>query len=456
MVFADARGHLIDHPRLELVAFDGQTVRPPEPDELVPVPEGSDLFLLPGRVPLGRDPRSGAIQPFSELRGESVSAAAAFVAPAWLRLLHPAYRTGARAPELPLYAYAPLGYADDRFWTTAVRVDPERRQDPPLFDRAAIERGVARELAAHGDNRLYGHLRRCALEYGCRAAQNFFLHRWEAPLPTARTCNAACLGCLSSQPEGRCPATHDRIDFVPTPEEVAGVAVPHFRRVERAVASFGQGCEGEPLLNGALLEASVRRIRAETDRGTINLNTNASRPDTVVRLMAAGLDSLRVSFASATESLFDAFHRPRNYRLADVLDSCRAVKDAGGFLSLNLFVFPGVTDTAREVDALAPLVADLGVDLVQLRNLNVDPQLWLRTARAAVGAEAPVGLLRFMERLREARPALRYGYFNPYVGDRGGGPRGGHTGDVHTGDVRTGDVRTGDGHTGDGQGADSP
>lgn len=416
LIFATPDGHLIDHPKLELVVFDGATVRPPEPAELVPLPEGSDLFLLPGRVPLGRDPRSGRVQPFPEYRGVPVSAAAAFVAPAWLRLLHPAYRTAARAPELPLYAYAPLGYADGRFWTTAVRVDPERRQDPALFDLPEIGRRVERELAAHPDNRLYAHLRRCALEYGCRAAQNFFLGRWEAPLPTARACNAACLGCLSLQPEGRCPATHDRIDFVPTPEEIAGVAVPHFRRVERAVASFGQGCEGEPILNGELLEAAIRRIRAETDRGTINLNTNASRPDTLRRLMAAGLDSVRISFASGTEALFTAFHRPRGYGLADVLAAGRAVKDAGGFLSLNLFVFPGVTDTEREVDALAPLLADPGVDLIQLRNLNVDPQLWLRTARAAVGAEEPIGLLRFMERLRAVKPALRFGYFNPYVG----------------------------------------
>lgn len=413
LVFADARGQLIDHPKLEMVAFDGETVRPPRREELVPLPEGSDLFLLPGRAPLGRDPKTGNMIPFKEFRGEEVSAAAAFIAPAWLRLLHPAFRTGPRAPELPLYAYAPLGFAGEHFWTTGVRVDPERRQDPPLFDLDAITAAVRREVPAHADNRLYGHLERCALAYGCRAAQNFFLGRWEAPLPTARSCNAACLGCLSLQPEGRCPATHDRIDFVPTPEEVAEVAVAHFAKVERGIASFGQGCEGEPILNADLLEASIRRIREQTDRGTINLNTNASRPDVVPRLMAAGLDSMRVSFASGTQAVFDAFHRPRGYGLADVLASARAVKDAGGFLSLNLFVFPGVTDTEREVEALLPLLHDPGVDMIQLRNLNVDPQLWLRTAAAATGSHPPIGLLRFMERLKAAKPSLRYGYFNP-------------------------------------------
>ena len=99
---------------------------------------------------------------------------------------------------------------------------------------------------------------------------NFFLGRWEAPLPTSPICNAACLGCISLQSEGVPPASQDRITFVPTTEEVAGVAVPHLNRAQRPVVSFGQGCEGEPLLQAKLLERSVIKIREKTDRGTIN------------------------------------------------------------------------------------------------------------------------------------------------------------------------------------------
>ena len=415
MVFADRRGRLLDHPQMEMVAHDGGRVRRPREHELIPLPEGSDFFLLPGRTPLGRDRRTGRVRPVSRVRGEQATAAAAFVAPAYLRLLHPAYRTERRAPALPTFAYAPLGYGDGRFWTAAVRVDPERRQDPPLFDRAEIEVAVSQALARHGENRLYRQLERCALVYGCRAAQNFYLGRWEAPLPTARRCNADCLGCLSLQPAGACPANHERISFVPEPEEVAEVACNHFARVERGIASFGQGCEGEPLLNAELLEASVRLIRARSLRGTVNLNTNASRPRAVARLMDAGLDSLRVSIASAQRPLFDAYHRPRGYGMDDVLAACRAVKRAGGFLMLNLLVFPGITDTAQELAALVPLLADPGIDMIQMRNLNVDPSRYERVAREAVGAGEPLGLVPFMDRLRAEKPDLRFGYFNPYV-----------------------------------------
>lgn len=413
MVFADQDGQVIDHPELEMVVFDGARVRRPRREELIPLPEGSDLFLLPGRQPLGRDRRRKRIRPFAGSHGFTATAMAAFIAPAYLRLAHPAFATTSGAPELPLFGYAPLGWMDGRFWTAGVRVDPERRQDPPLFNLEEIRAAIEDELPRHPKNRLFFHLRRCALEYGCRAAQNFYLRRWEAPLPTSQACNAGCIGCISAQPEGRCPANHERIAFVPTPEEVAEVAVTHFGRVEEAVASFGQGCEGEPLLNATLLVDSVRQIRAATSAGTVNLNSNASRPAAVAELMDVGLDSLRITFASAREKLFDAYHQPRGYGLGEALASARAVKQAGGFLSLNLLVFPGVTDTEGELEALAPLLTEPGVDMIQLRNLNVDPELYRERARTAVGEEEPMGLLRFMERLREHKPDLMFGYFNP-------------------------------------------
>ncbi len=73
----------------------------------------------------------------------------------------------------------------------------------------------------------------------------------------------------------------------------------HLARVRHAVASFGQGCEGEPLLQANTLTQAVQRIRRRTQQGTINLNTNASRPEAVAKLAAVGLDSMRVSLNSA-------------------------------------------------------------------------------------------------------------------------------------------------------------
>ena len=173
-----------------------------------------------------------------------------------------------------------------------------------IRDRDVIEKNVGETLKTYPDNRVISQLERCALEYGCRAAQNFFLSRWEAPLPVSIACNAQCVGCISLQPDGEFTASHDRLKTPPTAEEVFQVAMKHIQVVDQAVVSFGQGCEGEPLLMGDLLIESTRMIRQATPNGTINLNSNGSRPEIVREMIGAGLDSIRVSMNSPREALY--------------------------------------------------------------------------------------------------------------------------------------------------------
>ncbi|WP_347243359.1 radical SAM protein, partial [Thermogutta sp.] len=261
-------------------------------------------------------------------------------------------------------------------------------------------------------NRLIQHLGKCALTYGCPAARNLFMNRWEAPLPTSPICNARCLGCISLQDESGLCATQDRIGFVPTPEEIAETAVPHLLKAPRAVVSFGQGCEGEPLLQGETLEASIRIMRRETNRGTIHCNSNASLPHVVARLADAGLDSLRVSLNSARPEFYHAYYRPRGYGFDDVVRSIQAMKSRGRFVSLNYFVLPGFTDDPHEFQALCALLEKAPVDLIQMRNLNADPQ-WILSRLGFQSEGKPLGILGLMERIRDRFPDIRFGYFNP-------------------------------------------
>ncbi len=412
---------LHDHPFYRMAAFDGASVRAPQPDELQPLPPGSDVFVLPGRRAVGLNPETGG----PEIFGGGL-AVAAFAAPGYLRLCHPATAPMEGAEPLPLFAYAPVGYARGRLWTTTVRVDRSRRQDPRRFDLREIGRRASALVRSRPRNRLIAHLRHCAMTYGCRAAQNFFLGREECPLPTSQTCNATCAGCLSHQPPGGVPASHERIAFTPTPEEVAEVALIHIGRVARPVVSFGQGCEGEPLTVAEVLVEAVREVRRRTDRGTIHLNTNGSRPDAVTALCEAGLDSIRLSVNSFRPALYDAYFRPRGFTLEDVIASGRVVHESGGFVSVNLLVFPGVTDLPDDIEATVSALRRMGADLVQMRNLNMDPDLYLRAmggpgtglvahGLAQTNETRPVGLIETMRRLRDAVPGLRFGYFNPPV-----------------------------------------
>jgi pyruvate-formate lyase-activating enzyme len=408
LIAADAAGRIVDVPGLAALGRAGDGFAALDREACIPLPAGSEIFLLPGREPLGADAASG--EPAAVA---GATAVAAFLAPAHTQLLTPAYRELAGAPRLPLFAYTAVGWHRGRYWVPAVRVDADRRQDIGEFDRREIARRARALKKRHAGNRLWQHLLGCALCSGCPAANNLVMGRWEAPLPTSPSCNARCLGCLSLQPaDSCCPATQDRITFTPTVAEILEIAVPHLERAPRAVASFGQGCEGEPLLVADLIEEAVRAARARTARGTLNLNTNASRPAALARILDAGLDSVRVSLNSARPALYRAYARPRGYRFEDVVQSMREVRGRGKFLSLNYFVFPGVTDDPAEWAALRALLREVRPDLIQWRNLNLDPAWYWEAARPLRGG-APLGIATILARVRREFPRIRFGYFNP-------------------------------------------
>ncbi|HCU69489.1 MAG TPA: radical SAM protein, partial [Desulfomicrobium sp.] len=376
----------------------------PRPDEFIPLPEESEFFLLPGRRALGLDPESGQVEVLEE------SAVAAFVAPGYTLTAHAAFEKDPGAPVLPLFAYGAVGFAEGRFWVCAKQVDEDKRQVFCGIPRARIEKGAQEMLRDLPDNRLVRHLTHCALTYGCPAARNLALGRFEAPLPTSRVCNARCLGCISLQEAPECcPSSQERITFVPTVEELCQVAVPHLQQAENAIVSFGQGCEGDPILQADVICDAIRSMRCQTARGTINFNSNASDPDAVERLADAGLDSIRVSMNSVLEEAYQAYHRPCGYTLEQVRESLRRAKARGLFTMLNYLVFPGLSDRREEIDALVRLVEETGIDLIQMRNLSIDPQLYLNALD--VRGEG-IGMASMLAEIKQRVPRIQFGYFN--------------------------------------------
>ncbi|MCM0754932.1 radical SAM protein [Desulfovibrio aminophilus] len=409
LVFAGPDGSIYDHPDLLMLCSRGDELTLPRPDEFIPLPEESEFFLLPGRRAMGLNPETGQVEVLEE------TAVAAFVTPAYTLTAHPAFEKDDGAPVLPLFAYGAVGFADGRFWVCAKRVDEDTRQVFRGIPRERIESGARGLLAAMPENRLVRHLTHCALTYGCPAAKNLALGRYEAPLPTARTCNARCVGCISQQPEDSgFPATQCRIAFTPTAGEVSEIMLHHASREKRPILSFGQGCEGEPLTEAALIAESTARYRAKGGPGTVNVNTNASLPKTIPDLARAGVSSIRVSLNSARKGPYEAYYRPHGYAFEDVLESISTARAEGLFVSLNLLFFPGFTDGEAELEALSEMVRSRGVNFIQLRNLNLDPDLYSTLTRPFDQGPA-MGFLNFRKRLRKACPDLGFGYFNPYV-----------------------------------------
>jgi len=409
ILYSDGKGNIFEDTTLYVTGRSGWDALPVPEEDWIELPDGGSLYELPGRRGIGIDVHTG------EMRlCEKGWAVAAFIPPAHTGLYLAAYETTPDAPTLPLFCYTAAGWHDSKFYVPAVRIEQDIRQDCAGYDWDVINQGVDSILKAYPQNRLIKHLaENCCLTYHCPAARNYFMGRWECPIPSSPACNANCIGCISFQPqEETIPSTQDRLTFKPSPEEIVEFTVPHLQSAPFPIVSFGQGCEGEPLLMWETIRESIIEMRRHTDRGSININTNGSKPAAVRALCEAGLDSIRVSMNSARAQVYESYYRPNNYRFEDIVESLKVVRSFGGWSSINYFVFPGMTDSAEEYEALRTLIRDTGLSMIQWRNFNIDPDWYLGKINAGETGEF-MGIRQLMELIQDEFPDLKYGYFNP-------------------------------------------
>ena len=384
------------------------------------MPHGGELMFLPDRHPILYNIKTAAFEVLKEnpyAPGEPLYPVAAFNSPGYMLAYVCAYTEAPGAGVLPLFSYGAVGWGARGFRAPVILVDSEPRQDLRQMKHDDVVAGVRRMRKRLPDNRLRTHLEKCALEYGCPAGKNFFLGRYEAPLPTATTCNARCLGCLSLQPNDDISCSQNRIDFTPDPDDIAAVALEHIRRVPQAVVSFGQGCEGDPLMAAAVIGPAIEQIRRSTADGTINMNTNGSRPDVLRHLFDAGLDSIRISMNSFRPDAYAAYFRPRGYGFTDVARSIDLARGSDKFVAVNYLNMAGITDTPQELDALTAFIGSHPIRMIQWRNLNFDPLKYWAAMRGAVDLGPPVGMAAVLGRVEKNVPVAAARLFQSTQGN---------------------------------------
>jgi molybdenum cofactor biosynthesis enzyme MoaA len=209
------------------------------------------------------------------------------------------------------------------------------------------------------------------------------------------------------------PCSQERIAFTPTADEIAAVALAHIQKVKYAVVSFGQGCEGDPLMAADTIVEAIAKIRSATAQGTINMNTNGSLPDKIESLLAAGLDSLRISMNSVRQTCYDAYFRPRGYGFEDVMAGIDLALARGAHVAVNYLNCPGFTDTPEECDALVAFIERHPIHMIQWRNLNFDPRRYVQLMNDKTEHGLPIGAASLLTKIRHRFPQLRFGYFNP-------------------------------------------
>lgn len=409
VIYSNENGEWMEHPDLIMLGRSGNSWVIPDKSEMIPLPSGSSLVIIPGYFPVGLGDGEQAVclnrDPCRP--GKRAGVVAALLPQGFTRTLLPACIAQDKGPGMPLLGYTAVGFKKDKVYAAAVQSDRHHSWHPRYYNTEGLGSRIHSMLRRFPDNRILRQLARCSLQYGCFTAQNIFYQRWEAGIPTTPACNADCLGCISEQ-HGEVDSPQHRLDFVPGVEEIVELGVNHLTNAPRAIISFGQGCEGESSLNADLLAAAIKAIRVQTPCGTININSHGGNDKQLRKIYQAGLDAIRITIFSLVEEHYNLYHRPRNYKLRQVFNSIKAALDQNIQVSLNLLVLPGFTDQAEEIEALLAFLEKHPVDMIQLRNLNIDPEVINRQ----VGFKSQgLGITCLIETLKREAPGIKLGSY---------------------------------------------
>ena len=406
-LYADDNGEIFDAPDIIGVGRIDNDIVKLNPEDLIKLPDSADLMFLPNRYAMGLT-KSGELK---TIEGQAVSA----ILPAGYTRTHlPAFEREADCQMLPLYGYTAVVLYRDELYTTAIYTDENHKWDPIHYNTRELKKLVRRVKKDLPNNRIVEQVANCSLSWHCCTAQNLFYRRWEAGIPTSPTCNAQCLGCISLQPAECCPSPQSRITFKPTIEEITEVGIYHLSTAPEAIISFGQGCEGEPSLMANNIAEAIKLIRSKTDRGQINMNSNAGFTEGVKKIIDAGLDSIRVSIISANERSYNAYYRAA-YNLSNVKESIAYALDKNVYVSLNMLYFPGFNDREEELKDWIKFFEELPVQMIQVRNVNIDPDVFLKIMPEQQGNI--LGTKKFLHTLSTRFKQLQIGSFSHYINE---------------------------------------
>src|SRR5438132_13481697 len=147
LVYCTPAGEIREEPRLRALAFDNQ---PLEASDLIPLPDGVTLSMMPDRLAVGQKP-NGEQQMLAKSRGW---AAAALLPIGYTRTLLPAYEKVPGTEPLPFFGYTAVAGMNDRLFVAALRTDDPRKWHPRAFNKRTLQRLVREKQAALPKNRI--------------------------------------------------------------------------------------------------------------------------------------------------------------------------------------------------------------------------------------------------------------------------------------------------------------
>ena len=389
-IHSDRSGRVFVSADYGATALDGRA--PAIFERAIPLPPDAQLIPLADRAAIGID-RRGQPRPLGAARW----ALGAVLGPGYLRTHLPACAAAPDSAPLEPLTYAAV--AADRageivVGAVAMGAPAQGTVSGRVTDDDLASR-ITDRLRSEPSNRLLRQLVRCAREYECQAARNAFLGRGECALPLGAPSNDDARSSVAlRRRDDRAPT--EPTAMLATAADAAAVANAHFRAGGTSV-SFGQACEGDPLLLVRTVAAAAALI-ARPGGTEIVLRTNASSAAALARAADAGIDRVVVALASAHGPTYELVHAPSGHRWTDVRASLRDAATRKLALTIELLTLPGLTDREAEARELIALLGELpaGTALLPV-DLAADPYALL--ARLPKDGDT-IGIAALLERLR--------------------------------------------------------
>src|SRR5579885_3598407 len=170
VVYSTLDGGVAVEPRLQAIDYTGQ---PLDPGDLIPLPDGATLSMLPQRLACGLT-ADGKRATIPARKGWAL---AALLPIGYTRARLPGYTKPPGTEPLPFFGYTAVAAIDGQMYVAALATDDPRKWHPNAYNRKKLQRLVQQRLAAEPENRVLRQHAHCALDYSCPTASNLFFQR---------------------------------------------------------------------------------------------------------------------------------------------------------------------------------------------------------------------------------------------------------------------------------------
>ena len=132
-LFSDQEGQVREHPQLKMLGQIGSTWVEPAVGEMIPLPKGASLVLVPGHIPVGMQNEKPAPYRQTSACRQQPLAVAALLPQGFTRTLLPATITNNKE-DIPLLGYTAVGLKNDKIYVAAVQTDEHRKWHPKNYN----------------------------------------------------------------------------------------------------------------------------------------------------------------------------------------------------------------------------------------------------------------------------------------------------------------------------------